>query len=194
MQRDISENIDRSKSFKIVIFLLGFVILTFFICHYFLYKDIKTRNEHASLLEHELSLEEGKQEYLSLTDRLLQNIQSDIDNINNSIIPADGDIHFIEDLEILAKNNGLKIDIDSLIIEEDSSLSSSKATTLKIKAKTSGPWSGTYAFLANLESLPIKIKLNGFSLAAAQSDTGDGKKSSASIWQSSFEIVLLKYK
>jgi hypothetical protein len=183
------------KSFKITLVVLGIIVLGFLGIYYFVYRDIKTKNEHISSLTQQLDFQSGRQEYLLSTQRMIQNLNSDMEKINNSIIGTDGDVTFIEDLENRAKNNGLEIEIESLAVEEDKAFSASGVTTLKLKAKTKGNWSGTYTFLSTLESLPFKIKVNNFALKNDTSSLSpEGVQVYSPIWQSSFEITALKYK
>ena len=127
---------------------------------YFLFKDIRLRNEHISKLSQEVSSLSSKQDYLVSTQKMIGSINQDIIRIDNSIITKDGDVAFIENLELIAKSNGLTLNIDSLVFEDDTKLTGAGLTTLKIKAKTTGNWSNTYRFLSQIESLPFKIKVN----------------------------------
>ena len=135
----------------------------------------------------------NRQNYLISTQKLISDLSPDLESINNSIVPSGDDVGFIEIFESVAKGNGLKIDIDFLVLKDDSSFKNANVTSLEIKAKTSGSWVGTYTFLSELESLPIKVKINNFSMDTAPGSSSDGKKQ-LPMWQSSFEIVVLKYK
>lgn len=180
--------------YKNIMVILGVVSLGFFVAYYFAYQDIKEKNKSIAVLAQELDLESSRQEYLVSTQRMIKNISSDIDRINNSIISVDGNVSFIEGLEAVAKSNGLSITIDSLVIEDDPTFSESGITTLKIKAKTKGSWAGTYTFISQIESLPYKIKVSQFGMQGSASELVSGKKVPVSEWQSSFEIRVLKYK
>lgn len=183
------------KSFKQILVILCIIAAAFFVAYYFLYEDVKGKNEHISSLVQDLDFQSSRQEYLISTQRMIQNINSDIDRINNSIVATDGDVKFIEGLEAIARSEGLSVTIDSLGIEDSVALDASGVTNLKLRAKTKGPWSGTYAFISQLESLPYKIKINSFGIQSDGGETtADGKKLSVPQWQSSFEIQVLKYK
>jgi hypothetical protein len=127
----------------------------------------------------------------------INDIDLEINLINNSIIPKEGEIEFIENLELIARENGLSMEINSLVFDDNLNLASSSTEILKIKAKTKGSWSGNYEFLARLESLPVKIKINKFGLTNTSSDIISGVSKNSllnNIWQSTFEIDVLKYK
>ncbi len=187
---------NRTTSKKILI-ILGFLILAFFVSYYFMFQSIKSKSQRTSILRQELSQQSDRQNYLTSTQKMIENIDLDIAKINNSIVAKDGDVDFIENLEVIARSNGLTISIDSLVFEDAPALSSASLTSFKIKAKLSGSWSGTYTFLSQIESSPFKIKVVRFGMVGSRFEgTSDGKKSSIAkmVWQSTFEIVVLKYK
>ena len=188
-------NMKREFSKKILI-ILGLCVIGLCLLIYILFLDIKGKNERISVIEHELSFQSNKQEYMVSMERVIQKADSDITRVNNSIIPSDGDVRFIESLETIAHDNGLSIDIDSLTFEDSRALASSSMTTLKVKAKTEGGWSGTYRFLFLIESLPIKVKIDKFTLnnIKDEANLSADKVSSRSAWQSAFEMRVLKYK
>ena len=164
---------------------------------YYIFHDIKNKNESISNLQNELTIKTQNQKYMIEAERIIKNSKSDITFVNNSIIATDGDVSFIEDLEALGRSEGLSVSIDSLIYEDDPSLASSTVTTLKIKAKTSGSWSGNYRFLEEIESLPFKVKVNSFNLVSVSEIGGpDSKQPTPQTlgWQGTFEIQVLKYK
>lgn len=184
----------KQSSHKKILSILSLVVALLFVGYYFLYKDIKTKNQKISYLENEISLQSGRQEYLVSTEKLIESLSADISDIDTSIVAKDADVNFIENLEAIAKNNNLSIDIDSLGIEDLPGQKSNDISTLKVRARATGPWKGTYAFFAELESLPFKVKINKYSLSNVSSDTGVDAKKVGQIWQSTFEIVVLKYK
>ena len=113
------------------------------------------------------------------------------------MVPNSGDVQFIENLESVARNSGLSIDIDSLLLENDPKATQTTITVLRIKVKTKGSWSNTYKFISELESLPYKIKINSVLLSKTSEDLAskDGKKiTSKSQWSASIDIGVLKYK
>src|SRR3989344_2860976 len=178
---------------KKILILLSILALAVLVSYYFVYTDIKRKNENISKLSQDLEYQIKRRQYIVSLQRTLQSTDSDITRINNSIVPVDGDVEFIEDLERMARENGLFIGIDSLIFEESPLFASSTINILKIKAKTSGSWPSTYRFLAQIESLPFKVKVNNFGLGSSVQDTGSASKPTNS-WQSTFEIHVLKYK
>ncbi len=178
---------------KTIVILFVFVVLLFS-AHYFLFREIRSKNEKVSMLEHDISLQDKRQDYLISTQHLIQDLSSDLADVDNSIITSGQDVGFIENLESAAKSNGLNLTIDSLVVKEDQSFAAANVSELVIKANTSGPWSGTYSFITELESLPFKVRINKLSLTSSPGEVGADGKTSGRSWQSNFEIVVLKYK
>ncbi len=182
---------------KKLVFVLGFFVLCVCVLYYFLFADIKHRNENASLFLHSVSSEIVKQQYILSLEHMIQSADSDISRVNNSFIAKDADVTFIEGLEKMAKDNRLTLSIDSLVLESDPILAGSGVSILRVKAKTQGSWSGTYTFLVELESLPLQIRVDRYGLANTFDSTVTGIKKpvkSGNSWESSFEVILLKYK
>jgi Tfp pilus assembly protein PilO len=186
------------QTLKKIIIILCVLIPVVFVAYYFVYSDIKDKNEHISSLQGDLSFQNNKQGYISATDSYLKSIESDIAHINGSIVPKDGDVKFIEDLESMARSDGLSINIDSLVIVDPSTkMASSTTLILTVKAKTTGSWVGTYTFLSQVESMPVKAKVNTFGLSDVISDVSvdpNNPIKSNDKWQTTFEINVLKYK
>jgi hypothetical protein len=184
---------DPRKNLKKILVILGIILIGLAVLCYFEFIDIKNKNENISYLDNQLSSQANKQELASSMDLIIKNSQPSIDLVDSSIVSSDGDVTFIESLESLAKTDGLNIGIDSLVITDDKSLTSNNMSFFNIKANTSGSWSGTYLFLAQLESLPIKLKVNKFSFTNATNDLSK-ISSKGNTWDGSFEITVLKYK
>ena len=179
----------KQRSFKTVSIILGLVVLGLFILHYLSILQLKNKNENITSLLNEITSQDRKQQYLFSTKKLIETDNTDISRINNSIIASDGDLKFIEDIESLAHQNDLLINIDSLSI--DKVPNSSTVVFLKVRAKVIGSWDSNYTFLAKLESLPLKVKIERIDLNNTRSEL-DNKKISE--WQDTIDIRVLKYK
>jgi hypothetical protein len=171
-------------------------IAIFVVC-YFVYGDIKNKNENYNFILHDLSFQNDKQDYLASKLKTVENISAEINAIDNSIVSKNDEVGFIESLESLARENGLSIEISSLTLDNSASLASSTMNILNVKAKTSGSWLGNYTFLSRLESLPFKVKINMVGLtnssSGAVSDVNNSNPSNDT-WQSVFDIGVLEYK
>jgi hypothetical protein len=181
------------KKFLILLAVLAVLLLAVFVYVYF---DIKNRNENVYILNSDLATEIQKQEYMSSMEKLVNDSEGDVGLMNNSVIKSDGSVVFIENIENLAKDNNLSIKIDSLQYEDNTQASSSGMTTLKVSASASGGWRDSYNFLTQIESLPFKVKVNNYSLESSNDrmEIAPNKYSNDKVWQSRFDINVLKYK
>lgn len=187
----------KNNSLKKILITLSLIALFILGGYYFVFNDIINKNRHTSSLKNELSHESTKEEYVTSTKKTLEDLDPDLTRINNSIVAAGADIGFIESLETLAKENGIEITINSLSLEDDIKFITTGVNILNIKAETSGGWKGTYKFISQLESLPVKIRIKSFSLETSGSSLStDPKKplSAENTWKASFEMGVLKYK
>jgi hypothetical protein len=181
------------KEILITLTLLVVGVVALFVLVFFM---IKAKNEQISNLKNNLSSYVVRQQNMMSMDRMVKNATSDIDLVNSSVVASDGDVKFIENLEGIAKDNGLTMKIDSLVFENNPSVASSSMVLFNIKANTTGAWAGTYRFLAQIESLPFKIKVSNLAFLNAVDETvfDANKLKSDSVWQGKFEISVLKYK
>ena len=184
----------KNKQFKGIIIILSLIIFVLFGAYYFLYLEIKQKNENIAILQSNLSMQDNKQEYVLSTQRILQNMKLDIDNINSSIVSKEGDVGFIEGLESLARENNIKITIDSLLFEDQAAFNPAAVTSLRVKAKIEGDWSGVYTFLSELESLPYKVKMDKVSIENGDAEADLSVVTPSTGWQGFFELHVLKYK
>lgn len=184
-----------SKSLKGIVIMLSLFVLVLFVAQYFVYRDIRIKNQKISVLERDLSLQENRQEYLIAMEKQINSMSADLEKIDNSILSADGEVGFINSLEDLAAKNKLKFEPEFLGSDEnDPTLKNTNIKTFTIRAKVTGSWIDTYTFISELESNPIKIKINKLALSNVSADSGVDVKKFGQKWQSIFEIVVLKYK
>ncbi len=181
-----------NSNFKKISIFLSIIVILIFVSYYFLYLDIKKRNEHISFLTNSLLAQQEEEKYALSTEKAVQSFSSDIELINSSIVPSSGDIKFIEDLEEMARKDGLILQIESLSLEDNNRLTVGGLTLFKIKAKALGSWTATYKFLDRLESLPFKTRIFQFAFLGQETDGGNRIKKVE--WQSAFEFYVLKYK
>lgn len=184
------------KDFKKILIILSISAIAIFVLHYVMYKDIKFKNEKISNLQYDLSVLSEKQDYIIAADRTFQKLKGDLVIASNSVVLKEEDVKFIENIESIARRNGLTIEIESIVLENQK-LPSSDLVVMNIKAKTVGGWSGSYNFLAELESLPIKVKIKRSSLINSSADSkieGQEAVVSNGLWKSTIDISVLKYK
>lgn len=164
-------------------FLIGVYVFTFI--------KIKNYNQNIAYLENEVFLQQDKQQKMSLMEGMIGENREYIDLIENSVIPKNGDVPFIETIETLASENNLVMTIQSLSFEDSESLNDKGMTFFKIRATTKGSWANTYSFLALLEALPLSIKIENLALIYSSTESEGGIRPE---WQMSVDMKVLKYK
>lgn len=186
----------KDKLKKSTVIVLGIVVMVLFVVQYLVFRDIKIKNQKASILSNELLLQSNKEDYMISTGKLMQNISSDINRVHKSIVSSSEDVEFIESLENLANENNLDIKIDSLYIDQNPKATTSPITTLRIRTNPKGGWLGTYKFLKQIESMPVKVKINSYSFMSGASNISSDAQPSINNnnWESIIDISVLKYK
>lgn len=173
-----------------IVFLV-FVVLVLAVAQYFLIQEIKNKTQTASSLENIVATQSDTIEYINSTRQNLLNVEEDRKKIANYIIPNDGEVTLLGDLEDLAKANGLLVSVESLSLESKENLKSMGLTNLVVKIKAQGKWSSIYKFLSQIESLPLEVTVDRVYLI----NKGNGLNSSSveSGWEGIFDIKVLKY-
>lgn len=187
-----------SSKYRNIIFILILPCLLIFVGYFFLYKQlVKMSGENAQLLEY-IASASSREVYTSNIQKQLQNSDADIKKIESAIVPSGDVVSFIEELESVAKANGLVIKNDSITEEQESNSKQASTTTsfLKIKSQIGGSWEGTYKFIAELESLPHKVRINSINFGSSGDSIASGGSTVpvTGSWTAVFEIRVLKYK
>jgi hypothetical protein len=183
------------KILKGIITTIALIEVVICFLFYFVFRDIRNKNNNIYFLKNNLSSQVEKQRYASSMEKMIKNTDLNITKINSSIVQKGEDIKFIENMESLAKSNNLKININSLSVEENPTFVSSGLAILKVKADISGSWTGIYSFLSQMELSPFRIKIDKFALINNLDQIITGSKSVVvRQWQAIFEVSVLKYK
>ncbi len=187
---------DKNNVTKLTPIILLFAVILFFIGQYFLYTDIKKTNQNWSVLSYELETKNNIEEYMISTGKIIQNLSNDLGKINKSIVSSTGDVEFIESIEKLADSNNLSIVINSLQLETNSKSTTSPVAILRINFKTEGGWLGTYKFLNQIESMPVKVKVNSYTFQSQNTDVISEVPVSTlnAKWESRVDLSVLKYR
>jgi len=187
---------NRKQTLKRILIFLGICIAILAAISYFAFISIKHTNENISALTAKLVTEKNQQEYLTSTQKIVEQRTQDLAKINDSIVASDGDVQFIENLESLARGDHLNVSIDSLTVEDSTNLSKAGMTTLNVKVKVDGSFSDLFTFLSQIESSPFKIKVDGFSLVVNGEGVIPDKKTGVQKvpWEMIIGIHILKYR
>lgn len=177
--------------FKKTIAIYSIIVIALLGLHIFVFIKIKNYNHSIASFENELIVQKDRQEKMFYMNQIISQNKTEIDLIKNSVVSKNGNVEFIETMESLAKNNNLSIEIQSLSFEPDPILEKNEMVFFKIKALTKGSWSNIYTFLAQVEALPLSIRVDNMAVVSSSSDSQNGIKSE---WQMTFDIRVLKYK
>jgi len=181
-----------SKSFsKKIITIYSILILIFVGIYIFIFIKIKDYNQNIAYLENEIFLQQDKQQKMSLMNNMIEENKDYIDLVENSVIPKDGNVPFIETIESLASENNLVMTIQSLSFEDSEGLNDKGMTLFKIRSTTKGSWANTYSFLALLEALPLSLKIENLALIYSSTELAGNIRPE---WQMSIDMKVLKYK
>ena len=189
---------NNSRLLKGIIILIILIEVIICIFDYFIFTDIKNRSNHTIALKNDLDVQTEKQQHLSSMEQIINNTDSNIAVVESSIVQKGEDVKFIENLETMAKNNRLSINIKSLSLSKPATVVSKDLVVLSIDMDLTGSWTDMYSFLQQLELMPIKVKINTASLSDNPSISPDNNAGTGVIinkqWQGTFKISVLNYK
>ncbi len=103
----------------------------------------------------------------------------EIEMLSKYFVPKGDEVVFIEDVESLAKNSGIKFDITSIApikVQGDSA----ESKEISVKMNIEGSWNSMISFFDGLEKLPFGISTQSFSL----------DKPSGASWKGSLEFLV----
>lgn len=151
--------------------LIGIIfILTFFVLWFWIYG--KFSNSVDSIKEGYTSFYENQRlrDNISEIRSSYQKIKPDIDSVNGYFITNSEEVRFIENIESLAKENKLEVEISAINIDKNPDLAKNGLEYLVLKVNTKGSWEGIYKFLNSLEVLPYHISISKFSISKIEDD------------------------
>lgn len=168
-------------------FLLSIVFLLFSCFVFiFLYKGINNNRNETQQLQTELQAEEAKRMEINSLENSIKNIGEDKDLLESHFIKSSNVVPFLNTLERLAINAGLKPEVTSVDISKDKS-------NLLVLLKTTGEFSATYKFLLLLENSPYEIELSSVDMRNLDTQNASGNTVFSSQWKTSFKIKLLSF-
>ncbi|HRH27081.1 MAG TPA: hypothetical protein PLZ99_02900 [Parcubacteria group bacterium] len=185
---------EQSNFFKKIIVGLSLLSLLLFGVIYYVYREIRIKNETILTIEQDLNSKSTKHEYLASLQKLFESIEPKINKVESTIIPKQGEVAFIEDLESMARNLNIDITIDSLNLSSDTKSSTTTLSVLNVRAKYSGSWPNVYRFISEMESQEYKVKINRITLSNQEELTATRNPNTHKNWQGVFEISVLEYK
>jgi hypothetical protein len=166
-------------TFSVLVFLTMFFI-------------IKSLNQSSLEKSNEIKNEIEKDESLFFIKKDIENNKILLEKIDNYVIKSDEVVNFIQAIEGLALNNGLKSEVKSVSFTSFSDIDSSYLELTKVKINVVGEWGNVEYFLQILENYPLKINIANISLSKFTSNTVKGK--TISQWSGDFEFTVVKLK
>jgi Tfp pilus assembly protein PilO len=181
-----------SHSKQLLVFL-AVLTLIFGAAWYFLYGAIA---ESASADQERISQQTAADAATNQDQSLaafLTDSSSTASTLLASVLPADGSVSFIEQVENVAKkeNVGLHVGGVSLSAPTDIPSTASGFEDLDLSLSVQGSWASVYQFIATIESFPYRIDVTNVSIN--QSIYGTGKQTQ-SFWSGSISLLVLKVK
>ncbi|MBU1557643.1 hypothetical protein KKC45_01650 [Patescibacteria group bacterium] len=162
-----------------VIVILNVVALA---SYFYLFSDIKSKNEATSVLENILDGQIGRESELKLVGSNLKRTEKERAVIDSYFVQKGKSevAGFVEVLESLAELAGVSLKVNSILLKKEDA--SDIVEEMKLELEISSYWEEANYFLGLLELLPYKITFNKAYI----------EKSKDSQWKSVFNIKVLK--
>lgn len=183
---------NRIPFLKKILIVEAVFILVFSALYYLGYADMVRIGSRMSQLSSVLSERAERERNVDTVKRSVEARSADIATVDASLVPPDGDVTFIEEIENLAKREGLTVGIDSLSFA-DVGGAESGLSAFDIKIRTSGQWAPTYTFLRQIETLPIKVSISSVALSSPFGDQVNPVRGEGD-WRLSLSVRVLKKK
>lgn len=192
------KNLSTTKKIFMTMILLNVVI---FGVYGYIYWNIVQESHTITELQVQSNEYQAKNDALRSVKISLDENQDFISQIDTFFIAKDGVVNFINTLERLGQSTGLKINIQSVSVEQGSDPKDFKEG-LKLKIETEGSWQDSSRFLSIIENLPYRVVVNSASVILNGSSEAilfkDGefsrKVGPEEVWKWTFDITVLKLK
>lgn len=183
-----------SKTIKTIVILSALNLILFGLCFY-LFADIKKIDKEVSfrlsLIESEVRLDES----LRSIKVIMNETKKEREQINLIFIQPNGTVDFIEEVESLGRIAGVKLEIESVGVDNTKKTASS-TESFRLSLKTEGSWANTMHLLSLLENMPHKISFENVRLGKISKESGlEGDKEQTQFyWSGNFNFSALKMK
>jgi hypothetical protein len=155
----------------------------------------KLENTNTKISDTKIEL--GKQANIDDLKRVAQNNAEIVADLKTRIVPVDGDVDLIDNLEKLGKAAGVEFTIDSIKEQElsNKNVSGVFGKTIeeaKIRILAEGSWNKLIKVWSLLQNYHYDIDFSAIDLNLTSADVGKGVM--APVWSAVFDVVILKYK
>ncbi|MCX6703429.1 MAG: hypothetical protein NTV02_01935 [Candidatus Zambryskibacteria bacterium] len=134
---------------------------------------------------------EQKKQYAEAMLSSFEESRSDINQIKDGFVLRNGEVEFIEYIELLAKEKNLKIEIGNVSIDPANSLEKSGLEYLLLRFKIEGLWVNVWSFSEILEVVPYSVTINSLSFVREDANPAPGVSAQ---WKGTYTIKVLKKK
>jgi len=156
------------KNSRFLLITLVLIIALLLVVIVFGVYDMRLKNiENSRLLNEANQVAEAKD--ITKTIKVIQNSAvEDIKAFNDLVLTSDKLVPLIESIESKGRELGLVTKIVS--VEKNEDRESSELNTISLVIESRGSWTGTFAFLGAIESLPHKVMIEESSLSQAEEE------------------------
>lgn len=177
------------KTIKNIIILSTLNLVFFSLCLYFLIdikKIDKTVSSRLTQIESEIRLDEA----LRSIKIMMNETKKEREQITLILVQPDSTVDFIESVESFGRVAGVKLEIESVGVDNVKDKKASTTESLSLSLKTEGSWSNIIHLLSLLENMPHKISFDNVRLGKVSEESS----SNTSYWDGNFSFSVLKMK
>ena len=178
----------KNNNFNGAVIILGAVMGALFGASYFLYSSMGSKGQHIFELSQQSAQNVQYQQQIKNLIASLNTLAPQINAVDSYLVPADGEVLFIEQIESAAKADNLDVEINSVQIQKSKDLTAKGLEYLSLKVTTNGTWSGTYRFSKAITNMPYRIFIDQADIALVP----DQGTTTATMWQGIYDIHVLK--
>lgn len=182
------------KTKKTFIFITILVVVIAVVYTMF-FTSIKTKNENISLVINDIDISIERETKLKSVKSLIEDIKDDREKLDTYFVDDDEVIDFIENIETLAENMGVGVEVLSVDISDDENNTPEQnriSELLLLSLRVEGLWSDLFHFISIVEGLPFKIDVSKVNIDAVYQD-GEKIVSSGN-WKGLLNLSVLKLK
>ena len=155
------------KKTKQIFALVTVLLVVSIVMYVIFFINIKEKNKNISSIVSEIDLVVKKEVRLKSVKNLIKETEGDHIKLNTYFITDDKVVDFIENIENMAKDVGVDIEVVSVYvndIKDDSIQKNNISELLRLSIEMSGKWSNIYHFVSLVEKLPFKIDILNINL------------------------------
>jgi len=161
-----------------------FVTLLLSACYFFLFINVKAKNEHVSSLVNAIETESVAESTQRSTKVLVAETSKYRQKLKGYLVGKDNAVSFLEFLEREGSDVGVTVKIESVV---PSALTDGDVEELRLSVKASGQWAEVVRYVGLLELLPFQSRLEQLVVSTSE-------KAEDGPWNAQVVLVVLKEK